>query len=102
MLVHPPRLVGVELDLGPPLQVAAGEGPSTPGAVDHQLEQLVASRDVGVEAHGADPELLSDLAHRQLGGALAVGDGDAGGDDAVERQPLLRAARSAASTSRWV
>jgi hypothetical protein len=59
--------------------------------VDHQADQLGAARHVRVDGHQGDAEAFGDLAHREGGQALRVGDRDARGDHLVDADPLLGA-----------
>ena len=76
------------------LPVAAGQGrlDLAEDDVDHPVEEVVLVGDVVVERHRLDPELLGELAHRQLLRPALVGQGDRGAQHALsaERRPSPR------------
>ena len=57
------------LGLQPDLRIS---GQFVDDALDHDVEELLAARDVAVQRHPADPEPLTDGAHRHRGDALLV------------------------------
>src|SRR4051794_9533124 len=75
--------------LGLPVPVRRGRVDLAEDDVDHPVEEVGLAGDVVVERHRLDPELLGELAHRQLLGPTLVGQRDGGAQDpvAVERGP---------------
>jgi hypothetical protein len=65
----------------------AGEFALAEHLVDHQVEQFLLGRHVGVERHRADAEFLGDAVHRGGGQALLVGQRDTGVDHRVQVEP---------------
>ena len=63
-----------------------GAGGFSADLVGHCVEQFGLARDVGVERHRSDAELVGDAAHRHRGEALAIGDLDGRGDDLVDAE----------------
>jgi hypothetical protein len=75
----------------PPVAVGRRQLDLAEDEVDHAVEELVLGRQVVVERHRADAELLGQPAHRQRLDSLAGGELDRSLDDAilVERRARL-------------